>query len=178
MTIYLGPLRDRLLRRLGSCSHLRPSRRATSHALRRCGRFGDCCREDCPFHSALACGIGLCCSHPPKRAPIWTVRTHDRPCPRFRVAPCSVQLGLSSAAANDDSDHPLALHDSVVNARRPAVADRGRGEPMPRRRDVATSATVPKGRLELPWAIAHYALNVARLPFRHFGWSRPSDSNR
>jgi hypothetical protein len=28
---------------------------------------------------------------------------------------------------------------------------------------------VPKGRLELPRAFAHYALNVARLPFRHFG---------
>ena len=28
---------------------------------------------------------------------------------------------------------------------------------------------VPKERFELSWAIAHYALNVARLPFRHFG---------
>ena len=28
---------------------------------------------------------------------------------------------------------------------------------------------VPKGRLELPCPYGHYALNVARLPFRHFG---------
>ncbi|GAI88878.1 unnamed protein product [marine sediment metagenome] len=28
---------------------------------------------------------------------------------------------------------------------------------------------VPKGRFELPCPYGHYALNVARLPFRHFG---------
>src|SRR4051794_30443133 len=28
---------------------------------------------------------------------------------------------------------------------------------------------VPKGRFELPRGHPHYALNVARLPFRHFG---------
>ncbi len=28
---------------------------------------------------------------------------------------------------------------------------------------------VPKGRFELPRPCGHYALNVARLPFRHFG---------
>jgi hypothetical protein len=28
---------------------------------------------------------------------------------------------------------------------------------------------VPKGRLELPCPYGHYVLNVARLPFRHFG---------
>ena len=28
---------------------------------------------------------------------------------------------------------------------------------------------VPKGRFELPHPYGHYALNVARLPFRHFG---------
>ena len=28
---------------------------------------------------------------------------------------------------------------------------------------------VPKGRFELPRGYPHYALNVARLPFRHFG---------
>jgi hypothetical protein len=44
----------------------------------------------------LARRPGLCCSRPPKRAPLWTVRTYDRPFPRFHVAPCSVQLGLSS----------------------------------------------------------------------------------
>jgi hypothetical protein len=30
---------------------------------------------------------------------------------------------------------------------------------------------VPKGRFELPRPYGHYALNVARLPFRHFGVS-------
>ena len=30
---------------------------------------------------------------------------------------------------------------------------------------------VPKGRFELPRPCGHYALNVARLPFRHFGRS-------
>ena len=39
----------------------RPARRATSHAwlpMRR-GRFGDCCREDCPFHSAVLSHGGM-----------------------------------------------------------------------------------------------------------------------
>ena len=31
------------------------------------------------------------------------------------------------------------------------------------------SRMVPKGRFELPCPYGHYALNVARLPFRHFG---------
>ncbi len=31
------------------------------------------------------------------------------------------------------------------------------------------SNDVPKGRFELPRPYGHYALNVARLPFRHFG---------
>ena len=36
---------------------------------------------------------------------------------------------------------------------------------------VKTSLVVPKGRFELPRGYPHYALNVARLPFRHFGGS-------
>ncbi len=31
---------------------------------------------------------------------------------------------------------------------------------------------VPRGRFELPRPYEHYALNVARLPFRHFGTNR------
>ena len=31
------------------------------------------------------------------------------------------------------------------------------------------NVVVPKGRFELPRPCGHYALNVARLPFRHFG---------
>ncbi len=31
------------------------------------------------------------------------------------------------------------------------------------------SDPVPRGRFELPRGYPHYALNVARLPFRHFG---------
>lgn len=80
----------------------RPTQRATSREwlpIRR-GRIGDCCREDCPFHSTVLShgGIGLCCSRSPKRAPMWTVRANDRPFPRFRMAPRSAQLGLSSAS--------------------------------------------------------------------------------
>jgi hypothetical protein len=79
----------------------RPARRATCRErlpVRR-GRIGDCCREDCPFHSAELSpgGIGHCCSRSPKRSPVWTVRANDRPFPCFHMAPCSVQLGLSSA---------------------------------------------------------------------------------
>ena len=35
---------------------------------------------------------------------------------------------------------------------------------------------VPKGRFELPCPYGHYALNVARLPFRHFGIVRAACS--
>ena len=33
---------------------------------------------------------------------------------------------------------------------------------------------VRKGRFELPRPCGHYALNVARLPFRHFGTATPA----
>ena len=94
--------------------------------------------------------IGLCCSRRglPRRQS--GLSTRRRASPAFAGHPRSVQLGLSSAVADDDSDHPLALHHSIVNARRPAEADREGGDSTPRRRDVAPSATVPKGRLELP----------------------------
>ncbi len=36
---------------------------------------------------------------------------------------------------------------------------------------------VPKGRFELPRGYPHYALNVARLPFRHFGMVLRMDSD-
>jgi hypothetical protein len=35
---------------------------------------------------------------------------------------------------------------------------------------------VPKGRFELPRVYTHYALNVARLPFRHFGMMLRTES--
>jgi len=43
--------------------------------------------------------------------------------------------------------------------------------------------TVPKGRFELPRGYPHYALNVARLPFRHSGsfrgpWVQPGADRR
>jgi hypothetical protein len=67
-----------------------------AHALR---SFRRLLQGGLPFslRHALALRPGLCCSRPPKRTPIWTVRTYDRPFPRFHVAPCSLQLGLSSA---------------------------------------------------------------------------------
>lgn len=36
---------------------------------------------------------------------------------------------------------------------------------------------VPKGGFEPPRPNGHYALNVARLPFRHFGAERSEPSN-
>src|SRR5262245_12467357 len=90
----------RLPRHLGSGSHLSTGSashlsRMVTHALR---SFRRLLQGGLPFslRRTLARRYGLCCSRSPKRAPIWTVRTYDRPFPRFRVAPCSVQLGLSS----------------------------------------------------------------------------------
>ena len=107
--------------------------------------------------------IGLCCSRRGRPRRQCGLSTRRRASPAFAGHPRSVQLGLSSAAANDDSDHPLALHDSVVNARRPAEADRGGANLCPGggmwqpprrcRRGDSNSHEFP-----------HYALNVARLP--------------
>ena len=93
-------VRGRLPRRLGSCSRL-PTGSAShlSRLLRDAAVASEIAAGRIALFTPPACahGIGLGCSRPPKRAPIWTVRTHDRPCPRFRVAPRSTQLGLSSA---------------------------------------------------------------------------------
>lgn len=116
MTISLRPLRTRLPRRLGSCSRFRPSWRATSHAMR--------CTTPRSIRRLLQGGLPfslhseewhrLCCSHLHKKVPIWTVRTHDRPFPRFHVAPRSMQLGLSSTLACSGHWHFLALPNSVI----------------------------------------------------------------
>src|SRR5450756_1456257 len=54
-------------------------------------------------------------------------------------------------------------------AREVAVRRCGNGKPLATDERLGWKGMVPKGRLELPWAVAHYALNVARLPFRHSG---------
>ena len=91
----------------------RPARRATVL----CGRVGDCCREDCPFHSARR-RPGLCCSHaggPACRSGLSRAGRAAGPCPRFREAPRSMQLGLSSSVAA--SGHPIPTnHASLMHA--------------------------------------------------------------
>ncbi len=92
----ISALAGRLPRHLGSCSHFRPARRAAYHA---CGAHTAVDSEIAAGRITLFTphprgGIGLCCSH--LAVPVWTVRAYDRPCPRFHVAPCSMQLGLSS----------------------------------------------------------------------------------
>lgn len=82
----------------------RPARRATVL----CGRVGDCCREDCPFHSARR-RPGLCCSHagePACRSGLSKAGRATGPCPRFREAPRSMQLGLSSSVVRQRSPYP------------------------------------------------------------------------
>ena len=90
----------------------------------------------------------------------------------FTRHPRSVQLGLSS-----DAEAPatiLAHPDPRLLTCFPGVSGLGFGvtgdsnSPTPVTRNL-TPPSVPKGRFELPRGYPHYALNVARLPFRHFG---------
>ena len=85
------------------------------------GPVGDCCGEDCPFHSVYLLGpwalqdngTGLCCSH--RRlirhqtpVPMWTVRARDQALPPLNAghpALCSSDFPLPS---REDSDHPAA----------------------------------------------------------------------
>src|SRR5687768_14487450 len=76
------------------------------------GQFGDCCREDCPFHSARqspAALVTVALAMAEATAPIWTVDGRTR-LPGFHRAPRSVQLGLSSGPRA--SDHPSSRHRS------------------------------------------------------------------
>ena len=106
---------------------------------------------------------GCCCSRRGRPRRQCGLSTRPRASPAFTGHPRSVQLGLSSAVAHDDSDHPLALPDSVVHARRAAGGRSQVGDGRPSggmwrppqrcRRGDSNSHEFP-----------HYALNVARLP--------------
>ena len=96
-------------------------------------------------------------------APIWTVSATNHASPIFIGHPRSMQLGLSSGSPGRSSDHPFlpAVWYSLVKVREAREQ---------RHADWASIyEPVPKGRFELPRDYSHYALNVARLPFRHFG---------
>jgi hypothetical protein len=142
------------------------------------GRVGDCCGEDCPFHPVLRRSVdrrtrfGLCCSRAVARAPIWTVGVGTPP----RLSPGTLTLCSSDfPLAHRASDHPSAR---VLGCQ--CASPSGDG-PVPAYLIVFTPKLpgnesgpclrdpVPKGRFELPRVFTHYALNVARLPFRHFG---------
>ena len=51
----------------------------------------------------------------------------------------------------------------------PGISGVPRVSPDSFRNSLQSLKNVPKGRFELPRPCGHYALNVARLPFRHFG---------
>ena len=142
------------------------------------GHVGDCCGEDCPFQPAslLARPEWLLLLSPRSPvAPVWTVDAGNRASPAFTGHPRSVQLGLSSAAANDDSDHPLAPEPIRLSTRggRPRPLTSGRRAPG--RKGVVPSATVPKGRLELPRVSSLRPERSASAisPLRHGAGQRP-----
>ena len=119
---------DRLPRHLGSGSRL--STGSANHLSRTVARTPRSYRRllqgGLPFslrrHRCRWGGIGHCCSRPLARTPVRTVRTCDRPCPRLHVAPCSAQLGLSSALRQRPScDANLAQPVCRYNCRMGAV---------------------------------------------------------
>jgi hypothetical protein len=116
--------------------------------------------------------------------PIWTVNVTNHASPAFTGHPCSMQLGLSSdpRGASDHSSLPYRQRIRMLRSTSPSC-----GDGMQPISGCVRDDAVPKGRFELPRGYPHYALNVARLPFRHFGLlmvareeprSRPPDSNR
>ena len=113
------------------------------------GSVGDCCGEDCPFHSSPpGRRLGLCCSRDSVAAitPIWTVDMPSTACrPDFHRAPtlCAARTFLWPGQRSPVRNQPLVK----VTA----------SECWP-------WSMVPKGRFELPRPYGHYALNVARLP--------------
>jgi hypothetical protein len=129
------------------------------------GRFGDCCGEDCPFHPwrrpKPPLGTVSVALTRRARADLDCRRSSRRP--GFHRAPslCAARTFLWRNA----SDHPSAR---ILGCQRAGRAvDGGANRPSDSCR--STGSLVPKGRFELPRGYPHYALNVARLPFRHFG---------
>jgi hypothetical protein len=139
-------------------------------------------------------GSGLCCSHTPKRVPIWTVDATYRTSLAFTRHPCSAQLGLSSEpSCGSPATMPFAsvshsflkVRSRVAQPFRFVAVARKQGYlytnqpslsrhsaviatcPLPGKENGGphwSAVSVPKGRFELPRGYPHYALNVARLP--------------
>ena len=91
------------------------------------GRIGDCCGEDCPFHSRLCrhwrAFVAVALAHGDReRQSGLSTCFHDSLA--FTRHPCSVQLGLSSRPKA--SDHPFSLQSSSVVK----VRTRHYGEPV------------------------------------------------
>ncbi len=161
MVISLGPSRDRPRRRLRGGSRLSASASnlQTAGSEIAAGRIALFTPVGCPpalVSVALtrlpACQSGL--SAPESTAPAFT--GHPR----------SMQLGLSSNPRKGQRPsslpHPLLL--TYAPARLVAREFRVDRAYCALRAMPRSVARVPKGRFELPRAIAHYALNVARLP--------------
>ena len=79
------------------------------------GRIGDCCGEDCPFHSRRCrhwrAFVAVALVHV-NRERQSGLSTCFHVSPAFTGHPCSVQLGLSSRPKA--SDHPFSLQSSSV----------------------------------------------------------------
>lgn len=112
------------------------------------GPVGDCCGEDCPFHSQLVgwaiVSVALTAGMSPA-APVRTVNTHRHAFPW--LSPGTLALCSSDFPLAEASDRPSGI---IQLLRRRSMNER--------------RSMVPKGRFELPRPYGHYALNVARLP--------------
>ena len=115
--------------------------------------------------------FGLCCSHA-RGARQSGLSTRRIALPRLSPgthALCSSDFPLAREGA---SDRPSLLSISVFGCKS-AYSAGFFLRCFPENRAHAVDL-VPKGRFELPRGYPHYALNVARLPFRHFGSFRDS----
>ena len=151
MIISLDPVEDRTSDFPMPALDFRPWRATCKRPNRRLLRGG------LPFSArqAQTRGFGFCCSRALRRANLDCQRL--RAAPAFTGHPCSVQLGLSS-----DPEGSAAILNSAVSV---FACERARACIL----CILEWYPVPRGRLELPRGYPHYALNVARLPFRHFG---------
>ena len=112
------------------------------------GPIGDCCGEDCPFHSqrvrwaVVSVALATCQR---QAAPVRTVNAHRLALPW--LSPGTLTLCSSDFPLAEASDRPSG----IIQLLRRRLQGRQR-------------SMVPKGRFELPRPYGHYALNVARLP--------------
>ena len=121
------------------------------------GRFGDCCREDCPFQPVCVATSGIV-----SVALIAVAHNANLDCPYLTVCP-RLSPGTPLFAArtfldrnqSSNRDHPFVQHIRLSTC---GSLFRKRTSNSRCRRGDSNSHGLP-----------HYDLNVARLPFRHFG---------